>query len=355
MVCTTEAGPCGAHNLKLVINSHVAYRTPLRSCLVSLRAVGFAAYSDTIIVQGGAGHEIPPLTVSPLVLTGDDHHMLRHDDVNHVIAIRVRSNAFDYHGLAALSHYRTHPLVAADTYVYIQDTTTAGPFFVERFEAFRLRRSSKIFTSWPLPNSNIVAFGADVIHRYGHNFDGDLAKEDAFLCEFGYTLNRSGSRRTMRPLVAPQHGVVVKLGPRLPNGSVDIYGTGVPRRRFWYPLFDLTKYSMPSSATGDIQGTVRSLFGGRRWLPHERLGSHAAPARVLLGDRPACWSACRLEHVPIPHSRPLALPLCVTNATITCRHRRPTASASADGPADRAAVPMPAHRHRRPDSDRLAR
>jgi hypothetical protein len=131
--------------------------------------------------------------------------------------MRTTNNAFDYHGLGLLSKYRTHAHVAAETYLYVHgasryinlshahwlrtsllgrpehplllpscaDTVTFAADFVERFEAFRLPRSRTLFTTWPLPNSNIVAFGSLLLREMASNFDGNLSKQQAFFCEFG--------------------------------------------------------------------------------------------------------------------------------------------------------------------------
>ena len=102
----------------------------------------------------------------------------------------------------------------------------------------------------------------------------------------------------------------------LPRGALlsacTMCGTGTERRRFWYPAFDVYKYSLSSHHAGDILfGATKDLFpGGRRWLPHERLGGAAQPARINHGPRPACWEACGTRTVAMPHARPLVLPLC---------------------------------------------
>ena len=175
--------PCGSsHVLKLVINSHVAYNVPLRTLLISLLHSGFDRYGDVLLMLGGSPQDaLPALTPISELLPGLASEHRR------VVVVRTRNNGFDYHGLSLLYQHRGHPLVAADTYVYFHDTTTVDPdTFVERFEAFRLKRSPLLFTTWPLPNSNIVAFGAGVVHKYGNNFDGNLTKVEAFPMEFGY-------------------------------------------------------------------------------------------------------------------------------------------------------------------------
>ena len=223
---------CGDHRLALVVNSHVHYGAPVHVLLASLRLANFTKWRDLILVIGGSVRdESPAVMTAASALTREPS-----DGRDEVVTIRMASNAIDYHGLAALYRYRSHPLVAAETYLYVHDTVSAGPSFAQRFESFRLPRSPHIYTTWPLPNSNIAAFGAGVVHKYGANFDGNLSKADAFAAEFGYSVgtpasSSSSAGPTMRPLVA--FGVVVRVGPRLFNGTVDMYGTGLARRRFW--------------------------------------------------------------------------------------------------------------------------
>lgn len=99
------------------------------------------------------------------------------------------------------------------------------------------------------------------------NFDVNVTKADAFFCEFGYPMPRGGGEALpMQPLTF--YGYVVKMGPRLVNGTADIYETGHPRIRFYYPAFGVHKYSLRSDAAGDIlNGHKSTLFGGRRWFP----------------------------------------------------------------------------------------
>lgn len=297
--------PCGLrHTLKLCINSHVAYHVPLLLLFRSLLNVsGFERFGDVLVLQGGAANDEPPRTVRLAELVPE--LTVPHE----VVIVRTRVNAFDYHGLSLLYKYRAHPLVRAETYVYCHDTTTFDPgSFLERFEAFRLPSSPNLFTTWPLPNSNTVAFGAAVVHRYRNNFDGSLAsKTQAFPMEFGYSLEaRSAEGTAMRPLVA--FGFIVKMGPRLPQGTVDVYATGTPRIRFSYPAFGLFKHSMRSDAAGDIVGKRTTLFaGGRRYFPP---GNASKLPTILFAQRPSCWDRCRQRAVPLGGKVPLMLPAC---------------------------------------------
>ena len=293
--------PCGRHVLKLCINSHVAYHVPLRTLLLSLQVARFEHFSDVLVMLGGSTYDAAPQHV-PLAELVPDLGNASHQ----VVVVRTRSNAFDYHGLGLLHAYRMHPLVRADMYVYCHDTSTVDPSsFLERFESFRLPSSPLLFTTWPLPNSNTVAFGAGVVRAYGHNFDGNLSdKTAAFPMEFGYPFERPEG--SMRPLVS--FGFVVKMGPRLPQGSSDVYKTGIPRLRFYYPAFGLSKHSMRSDSAGDILGKRHTLFaGGRRYFPP---GNASKLATVKFASRPSCWARCRETALSLGGKVPLLLPSC---------------------------------------------
>ena len=81
--------------------------------------------------------------------------------------------------------------------------------FVERYEAFACRARLSC-TLVALPNSNVAVLGSQLDRNFGGNFDGNVSKQDAFACEFGYRLRREGLE-TMQPLI--HFGLVIKLGP----------------------------------------------------------------------------------------------------------------------------------------------
>lgn len=174
-----------------------------------------------------------------------------------------------------------------------------------REQSFRLPASPLLFTTWPLPNSNTVAFGAGVVHRFGHNFDGDLpSKTAAFPMEFGYAFERPAG--AVLPLIS--FGFVVKIGPRVPQGRSDVYKTGIERLRFFYPSFGLYKHSMRSDAAGDILGQRKTLFaGGRRYYPPTNASKLAT---VRFANPPPCWDRCQQRALWLGSKSPLMVPAC---------------------------------------------
>lgn len=106
------AGACGSYRLKLAINTHIAYRKPLRALIASLAAISFRSFEDVIVLIGGSSEEHPP-RLEPIISMAEVPIILQETKV---VAIRTAANAVDYHGLAMLSRYKAHKLVAADTF-----------------------------------------------------------------------------------------------------------------------------------------------------------------------------------------------------------------------------------------------
>ena len=310
---------CGKNVLKLCINSHVAYHVPLQKLMVSLVAAQFDHFEDVLLMLGGSAEDESPRKV----LLNEAVPGLDDANSHELVVARTRANGFDYHGLSLLFEHRHNRLVTADVYLYLHDTTTVDPnTFLERFESFRLPRREAgplLFTTWPLPNSNIVAFGAAVVYRYAHNFDGNLSKAAAFPMEFGYPYERPGAAAVL-PLIS--FGFVVKVGPRIPQGSSDIYGTGSPRMRFFYPAFGVYKHSMRSDAAGDITaGKLTPLFRGKKYYPPTNASKLA---RVGYASRPRCWEDhCREVSLDLGGRNALRLPACSPAAALWSNTSRP--------------------------------
>ena len=60
-----QTPPCGTHVLKLCINSHVAYRVPIRTLFESLLRANFTLWTDVVVMLGGSAREAGP-SVLPL-------------------------------------------------------------------------------------------------------------------------------------------------------------------------------------------------------------------------------------------------------------------------------------------------
>mmetsp|Transcript_102471 Transcript_102471/g.182030 ORF Transcript_102471/g.182030 Transcript_102471/m.182030 type:complete len:325 (+) Transcript_102471:76-1050(+) len=225
--------------VKLVVNSNAKYvrNQTWQKLYSSLEATGFTDYDNLILVKGGAKQN----------KTYIDHSQ------QGITVLETQFENFDLHGLSALYHNKNDPLVRADVYVYILDTSTVGKKFPQKFANFSKLKFYELARP-PPPCSNVCAFGRGVVERYKNNFDKNVSKIDGLSFEWGFAVNG------VQQLSAFADNIT-ELLPRVEKGDpVDIYHTGFPRRVFWYPDFDVYKYIFWAHS-GDIAGgKVDELF-----------------------------------------------------------------------------------------------
>lgn len=218
--------------VKLVINSNKKYQMPLKILLDSMRAIRFANFSDVIVVVGGAD--------SDRIYTDND-----------MVYIETPFENYDLTGLSMLWHYRQHPYVLANVYLYLLDTSTVGAGFPEKFRSLGNVEQQE-YRAVNRPASNICAFGRGVLEKFKTNFDEQLSKDEGLQFEFGQ------SPKGVKQIEAFAQKVT-ELRPRVDHGEpVDIYQTGHPRRVYWYPDFDILKYIF-IGGNGDVTGTISQL------------------------------------------------------------------------------------------------
>jgi len=231
--------------VKLVVNSNAKYmqNSTWQQLFSSLEAAAFKDYKNIILVKGGSKRNVTYVD----------------DSQNGITILETQFENYDLHGLSALYHNSDDPLVRADAYVYLLDTTTVGKTFPQKFANFsklgfyELASPEQLpFSYKQSPSSNICAFGRGVVERYKTNFDTNVSKVDGLAFEAGSAV------RGMKQLTAFADNVT-ELSPRVERGEpVDIYRTGFPRRVFWYPDFDVYKY-ICWAHFGDIQGHIVDL------------------------------------------------------------------------------------------------
>jgi len=220
--------------LKLVVNSNAKYmhNSTWQHLFDSLEAARFEDYKNIILVKGGSKHNATYVDNSQRGIT----------------ILETQFENFDLHGLSALYHNKDDPLIRADAYVYILDTTTVGKRFPQKFANFSKLDLYEL-TRPPIPASNVCAFGRGVVERYKTNFDTHVSKVDGLAFELGSDV------KGVKQLTAFADNVT-ELSPRVEHGEpVDIYRTGHPRRVFWYPDLDIYKYIFWEHS-GDIEGNV---------------------------------------------------------------------------------------------------
>ena len=158
--------------LKLVINTCTQNAAgPMAMIQRTLEQVGFACWSDVIVVEGNADDEAAPAPMAAVNTTG----------VHTMTLIRTSKNNYDFHAYSALYKYREDPTVKAPSYLYMHDTCIPNPYFVDRFNAIatELDGKPKEILAVTKLQSNIYAFGSDVVEAYQHNFDPQIESSRA--------------------------------------------------------------------------------------------------------------------------------------------------------------------------------
>ena len=210
---------------KIVINSHVKYQNPLGILFESLEKNKFSEWNRIIVVLGGDSKE-----------SIGKEKMFNHK----VTVIRTKDNAFDLHGLNQLYVHRNHGHVTASHYFYMLDTSIVEHGFPKALDSIRPNENEIYTTS--LPNSNITLFDRGVVMKYGDSLKGSCTKQKALDFELRGGLHEFGNVRYLKN--------------REETGEEDIYKTGHPRRKFYYPDFEITKFILWEQ-NGDITGKIQ--------------------------------------------------------------------------------------------------
>eukprot|EP00415_Alexandrium_ostenfeldii_P001781 UN1781 len=106
----------------------------------------------------------------------------------------------------------------------------------------------------PRPNSNIMAFGHGLVEKYGTNFDRAVTKQECTWMECG------GAVAGIHKLEHFAAKVTMTVD-REKQGNADLYNTGHPRTKFYYPALGIYKYVLWGQM-GDIggNGEVKDIF-----------------------------------------------------------------------------------------------
>mmetsp|Transcript_34732 Transcript_34732/g.107993 ORF Transcript_34732/g.107993 Transcript_34732/m.107993 type:complete len:321 (+) Transcript_34732:60-1022(+) len=237
-----------APSTKLVVNSHVKYARPLGFLLGSMARAGFDRWSDVVVVVGGSERSVPPRRGSTILLPQLDRALL-----DRVIVVNSTLNAYDYTGLSVLYHYRDHPLIRADSYFYLLDSTSVGKDFPRLYAASsagvrrdELRKPANIC-------SNLCIFGRGLPYKWKDSYDVNFTKVEVLQLE----VKGNCSVRGARPIVRWGYGDITELRERVwLGGGADPYHTGIHRDVFWYPDFDVKKYILMYGSGDVAQGST---------------------------------------------------------------------------------------------------
>lgn len=221
---------------KIIINSNLYYSKPLELLLSSLIDIGFTSFLDVVIVRGQCEKNEAPTVVKISDITN-----LNSD--SSVVLVNMELNNFDYTGYHALHLYQNDPLISADWYMYVLDTSSFEKYFMYFISNANLLHKEIVVS--PCPHSNICAFGNEVIKNYKDNFSVQVNKEEAVRLEFNLDVYNKNIKSILH------FGQVIYTDNRKFIDVEDIYGTGRKRHKFYYPYFGINKWILWGD-TGDI-------------------------------------------------------------------------------------------------------
>ncbi len=212
-------------NVKIVINSHIRYKTSLSVLLQSIidSDVGYQTVCDSsfigkcfawevIVSVAGCDEDIAPrrvpITEVADVIVRSAGSASEPVEVPYITVVHSKLNSFDWTGKAALFKYRDVSSMISDYYIYMLDTSKVDARFkaissqlipvinvmevpvadksgakttrliVRSTDKFR----EKLFLT-PHPHSSTTVFGRGVISNWAHNFDRAISKNDGLTLE----------------------------------------------------------------------------------------------------------------------------------------------------------------------------
>jgi hypothetical protein len=129
--------------------------------------------------------------------------------------------------------FREHPLVVAESYLYLLDTSAAEPDFLACVRALRVRWNELLIS--PAPASNVCAFGRGLLDKFGDNFRIPVSKAEAIAVE------HDEDTAPMRSIAHFADQILYAEARRF-RGTKDVYGTGKRRWVYHYPTFGVCKH-----------------------------------------------------------------------------------------------------------------
>ena len=208
------------HGLKLVISSHTRSFLALAHLLESLRVLQEFPQQEIIVAVGGH-YSLPDYEV---------------ERVENVTYVRCNHNSMSFTGLNMLLDLFHDDEDAR--YMYVHDTTRAGPEFLKRLQAIDVSGSSsmKIKTR---SSMNMGIYSQRVINGFEHflkskrNTDPNPATL-LRLITYDYAEDYLFENDAQNQVIGDYSGDIS-------TGPVNYYGNGVPRIVEYYPALDLYK------------------------------------------------------------------------------------------------------------------
>lgn len=230
--------------MKIVINSNISYKLPLKLLLESILKSDIKNISDVIVVLSESDRESTPELKEINSITDID------SSEKVVVIESVRRN-YDYCGFDVLYKYYGNKLIDSNEYLYLHDTSTVDSDFYSKITKFA-DLSEDVIISPLKSNSNIIIFQKNIITKYKDNFSVDMNKYQATWAEVsdGVFVDDRWVTNVLK------FGIIKSVDERVLTGHTDIYNTGCCRAILYYKDFGISKYIFWNN-DGDIKGKLR--------------------------------------------------------------------------------------------------
>ena len=228
--------------MKLIINTHRRYTTPLKHLFSTINKHCPSIYNQTILIINDCDEE----SIESNIYLNASKEM---------IIVRTCDNVYEYTSNTVIDMYQNDDRIHANYYLCIHDTCEVGSKFLSKFNFY----TKKINTTWNKMNiqiikpknlsSNICIFRKDIMIKFASMVSLITSKKIAVDFEHGYHPNS----------IYNMSDKTINLSNRKYIGNKDVYNTGNQRKIFYYPDFDVIKYIF-WDFEGDIVNNVVLIY-----------------------------------------------------------------------------------------------
>lgn len=260
-------------NLKITINTNVAYGKQLSILIRSMHDSGYNDFRNLIIVVSGSSQDKEPYIGSIKEIFPD----YEFPNIECCIVLAKMEN-FEYTAYHMLYVYREHDLVISKRYISLMDTCIVDHTFKDKIKYLsnftpKGAKGAWLYGCKGYRVSNLFLFSRDVVLNYKNNFETLVDKVTAVYLEGG------SCESVKEKEICGLHNFGEFFdtgGHRRRLAAEDIYGTGIPRTPYYFNFLGLKKYVM-LMWQGDIKGDLERID-----LPlHERRGEKEIDEKAL--------------------------------------------------------------------------
>lgn len=228
--------------MKLIINTHIRYTTPLKHLFSTINNHCPSIYNQTILIINDCDEE----SIEKNIYLNARNEMM---------IVRTRDNVYEFTSNTVIYKYQNDDRINTNYYLCIHDTCEVGSTFLSKFNFY----TEKIKTTWNKMNvqiikpknvcSNICIFRKDIMIKFAPMVSLITSKKIAIDFELGrhpYSIYNMSDK-------------IINLSDRKYIGNKDVYNTCNQRKIFYYPDFDLIKYIF-WDFEGDIVNNVVPIY-----------------------------------------------------------------------------------------------